>query len=229
MALAPFCYSFVANTLIILIMGLAFKHPICLCAFRMIALRCSSLPLQPMLRGLSKLYGQATPVVEWGRSGLGDLGFSRVPHIFHPCKPQEGIICRVYMYDNPLRQILFDTLIVKKNGGLNKRGSFSKITQLCWAEMRFEARCIWFPSPCSFYYCILYFILYPPRCHFWPLCLLFHMFDFSGKTDARLRASCKCCSWRISGSCSLTLREGMCSVALHDILGQHISGKASGR
>lgn len=175
-------------------MGLAFKHPICLCAFRMIALRCSSFPLQPMLRGLSKLYGQATPVVEWGQSGLGDLGFSRVPHIFHPCKPQEGIICRVYMYDNPLRQILFDTLIVKKNGGLNKRGSFSKITQLCWAEMRFEPRCIWFSSPCSFYYCILYFILHPPRCHFWPLCLLFHMFAFSSKTDTRLRASCKCCS-----------------------------------
>lgn len=66
-------------------------------------------------------------------------------------------------------------------------------------------------------YIVFHIILYKEMT-FWSLCLLFHTFDFSGK----------CCSWRILGLCSLTLREGTYWVALHGALGQCFSGRASG-
>lgn len=130
-----------------------------------------------------------------------------------------GDYSRFYMYDGWVRYHLTH-FKVNKNGRLNKQSNFYRTTELLMGRDEIQTQVYLISKSTLFLllYTVLHTIPYK-KMTFWSLHLLFHKFDFSSK----------CCSWRIPGLCSLTLREGTYWVALHGTLGQCFSGRATGK
>lgn len=116
--------------------------------------------LQPMLWGFPKFMAKLTPVNDWGQSGLGRLrllwGVSHIlPYGSLRRKLHAGFTCMIV----PRGRYYMTHCIVKKNGGINKWSSFSKITQLWMDRDEVWMQVVLIPKAMLFRACISYYSL----------------------------------------------------------------------